>query len=103
MAIDADAALHDVVEAWDEVREGGFTGSTGANQGDYFSCFHVERDAVENGALGGRILEGDVVELDGLLKTAQGHCVGRFFHLLVAIQVFKDFLRGSESLLEDVV
>src|SRR5438105_2514939 len=48
-------------------------------------------------------MKTDVVEQDGLLELGKFHRAGLLPDLLIAIQIFEDFLRCPGGLLEDVV
>jgi hypothetical protein len=52
------------VEAEDQALDGGLAGADAAEDADPLARLDLERDAVQRRGLRGRILEGDVAELD---------------------------------------
>ena len=63
VAVDADRAARDVVEAVDELGDGALAAATRSDQGDTLASADLERDTLEDGdLLVGR--EGDIFELD---------------------------------------
>ena len=113
-AADADDATLRVVEARDEVGDGGLAGAGGSDQRDQLAGSNVETDVVEDGFLraivgnrdgferrerdfGGRgIAEGDAVELDGGGTGRDGDGLGAFPDHGGKIEDFEDSLEGDQ-------
>ena len=63
-AAQEDFAFADVVEAGDEMADGGFAGAGGADDGGGLAGLGGEADVFEDGVFGVFVFEGDVFELD---------------------------------------
>src|ERR1041384_3659486 len=87
-----------------QVGEAGLAAAARPDQRDHFAGLHLEMDVLKLEAIGrSGVAESDMVEQDVVAKRSERVRV-RFFHdLLGAAEVFENLLRGSESLLKDVV
>ena len=101
-AVDGDGPGGDVVEAGQEVEQGGFAGAARPHQGDDFAPGHVEVDVLQDGAAV-LIGKGDLVIDDVLLDRRQVHGPQAVLDLRVPVHEAEDPHRGGQALLDDVL
>ena len=78
-----------VVEATDEVDDGGFARAAGANEADELAGLCAEGYALENG---GSVFvgKGDVLKFYAAVQAVKGEGVGGVFYFGLGVQDFKD-------------
>ena len=77
-AIDGDGAFDCVVETWDEIGEGGFTGTAWADQCNRLTLLDLDVDVVEGDFV--FVGEGNVVEADFSANEIQRLRIFRFWN-----------------------
>ena len=75
-AVDGDAALRHVVEAGDQVAEGGLAAAGGPHNGDGLAGPNVEGDVVEHLGVVPLVRKADVVHIDSTFDIPELHRVG---------------------------
>src|SRR5262249_51801242 len=97
-AFDGDPTAGRVIEPRQELQQRSLAAAIGANDGNRFASFHVERYAAEDRLLR-VILEADVVELEQALESRERDRIRYFDDLLLAVEDFVNTVRGSNCLL----
>ena len=94
-AVDGDCTLVNVVEAVEEVGDGGLARARRADEGDLLACVGVEAHVLQH-RLPGDIAEGDVVQNDLALHVIHGDGVGGVGGLGGFVHDGKDALRACQ-------
>ena len=76
LPVDVDVAACHIVEAGDQIAQGGLAAAGGAHQRQTLAGLDVKADVVQDLIVVIRVLEADVVEPDGTGAGLQGLCVG---------------------------
>ncbi len=89
MAVNAHGARVGVVEAADEVDDGGFACAAGSDEADELPGLCDEGDALEDrGAV--FVGKGDVLKFNAAVQAVKGEGVGGVFYFGLGVQDFKD-------------
>ena len=97
-----DGAAGDVVEAGQEVKQGGFAGPGGAHQGHDFAPAHGEVDVVQD-VFPAVVGEADPGVADLLGQGSQGHGPGGVLNLRLPVHEAEDPHRRGQAFLDDVL
>ena len=104
LAVDPNGAPGYIVKSRNQVGQRGFSPAARTHQRHHFAGAHFQANAAQSESVGRvLIVEVDVVQHDRMLEFAELRRARLFDNLLIAIQVFEDFLRSAQGLLEDVV
>ena len=95
------AGIH-VVEAAEQVDDGGLACARRADQGNRFAGSCIQADVLQDGFVR-FVAEGDVVEADVAVDVVERFCVWQIGDGLVFIHDFKDALCASQRRLQMVV
>ncbi len=92
MAVNAHGPRIGVVEAADEVDDGGFARAAGSNEADELAGLCAEGYALEDG---GAVFvgKGDVSKFNAAVQAVKGARVGGVFYFGLGVQDFKDATR----------
>ena len=92
MTVNAHGSGIGVVEAADEVDDGGFARAAGSNEADELAGLYVEGDVVEDG---GSVFvgKGDVLKFDAAIQAPISLGIGGVFYFGLGVQYFKDATR----------
>ena len=105
--VDEDGAAGAVIEAWEEVDEGGFACSRGAYYSDGFAAGNGEVGVAEYvdgfGLAVGAVGEGNIAILDTVVEAFEEGCVGFFEDGFVGVDYFVDTLSGGVGFEEVVI
>ena len=89
VGVNAHGAGVGVVEAADEVDDGGFARAAGSNEADELAGLHVEGDVLEDrGSV--FVGKGDVLKFNAAVQAVKGARVGGVFYFGLGVQDFKD-------------
>src|SRR5215218_5907985 len=94
VAVEEHASLTHVVEARDEVDEGGFARAGRAQDGHRLSRIGAEADAAQDLTLVARVAEVDAGELDPARDGGEGHRIRSILHLQRRVEDLEDAQRG---------
>ena len=81
-----------VVEAADEVDDGGFARAAGSDEADELARLDVEGDALEDGRAV-FVGKGDVLKFNAAVQAIKGEGVGGVLYFGLGVQDFKDATR----------
>ena len=105
--VDEDGAASAVVEAWEEVDEGGFACSRRAYYSNGFAAGNGEVGVAEYvdgfGLAVGAVGEGNIAILDTVVEAFEEGCVGLFEDGFIGVDYFVDTLSGGVGFEEVVI